>query len=126
MNNSQIILIAHGSKDPRWREPFEELYIDLKNTLGEEKVALAYLDFISPSLSDVINLSIKNGIENFKVFPLFMAGGGHVDKDIPKQIAEIKEKFNNISIELLPPIGENKEIVHLMKEIIARTPLTNN
>jgi len=126
MNNSKIILIAHGSRDPRWRKPFEDLYFDLKNILGEETVSLAYMEFIPPSLSEVINTSINNGVENFKVLPLFMAGGGHVDKDIPKQIAEIKEQFKNVYIELLPPIGENKEIVSLMKEIIIKTPLTNN
>ncbi len=118
MSKSQIILIAHGSKDPRWKKPFEKLYNDLKSTLGEEKIALAYMEFISPNLFDVINNAIEKNINDFKILPLFMAGGGHIDRDIPEQIKQIKNQFTNINIELLPPIGEHNKIYEAMKSII--------
>ena len=69
----------------------------------------------------VINLErgdYTHRVEDFKILPLFMAGGGHVDRDIPKQIAEIKEKFTDLNIDLLPPIGENKAFRDLIKQIV--------
>jgi len=114
---SHIILIAHGSKDPRWRESFEELYNDLKKEMGEKNISLAYLGSNSPSLKQVVSSQVSNGFKNFKVLPLFMAGGGHVDSDIPEQIDEVKNKHQAINIELLPPVGEHPQIVDLIKKL---------
>ncbi len=117
--NEKIILIAHGSKDPKWKKPFESLHESLKETFGEEKIGLCYMEFINPNLEEIIISSIKNKITNFKIIPLFMAGGGHVDRDIPEQIAGAKEKFPEIKISLLPSIGENPIVIKAFKEVIS-------
>ncbi len=115
MAGTPLILLAHGSKDPNWCKSFEKLIVGAGRDLH---LHLAYMDFIQPSLLKVTEELVNKGIENIKILPLFMSGGGHVDKDIPKQVKELKVKFPNINFEILPPIGEHPEVITSMKEII--------
>ncbi len=117
MEVQRLILLAHGSRDPRWREPFEQLAQKLKQELGEDRVRLAFMEFAPPSLAEVSRESAEEGIGNLRVLPLFMAGGGHVDRDISAQIRKLKEDFPHLHIELLPPMGEHPEIANAMREI---------
>lgn len=117
MPEIHLILIAHGSKDPRWRKPFESLYEKLKASTESKNVSLCYMEFANPKLIDVIDNGYKSGLKKIKILPLFMAGGGHVDMDIPEQVKEAKEKYPGIEIEILKPIGEHPEIVNCMIKV---------
>lgn len=119
MKNSHIILIAHGSNDFHWRVPFDDLTLRLKKEMGRENISLVYLDSMPPTFLKVISESVNKGFNNFIVLPLFMSRGGHVKKDIPEKIKEVKKKFPKIKIKQLPPIGENPEIFELTKKIAA-------
>lgn len=114
---SHLILIAHGSKDSKWRKPFEKMSDEIGKEVGAKNVSLCYMGSAEPSLEKVVEKAVKNKVSSFKVLPLFMAGGGHVDKDIPEQIAAIKEKHSNIDIKLLGAIGEHPLIYGAIKEV---------
>lgn len=120
-NNSTLILIAHGSKDPRWRSPFERLLKSLKALLGENGVHLSYMEFAEPSLMTAATQAVEAGAHRIKVLPLFMAGGSHVDQDIPPQVSAVRQVFPNVSVELLPPIGEHPRFVNLIQEIAVQS-----
>ena len=111
---TSLILVAHGSKDPKWCRSFENLV----GASRDLHLRLAYMDLNQPSLFSVTEDLSKQGIKNIKILPLFMSGGGHVDKDIPEQVKELKMKFPEINFEILPPIGEHQKVISSMKEII--------
>jgi sirohydrochlorin ferrochelatase len=52
MKTSRLILFAHGSRDPRWRKPFEKLPSSVAAELGSKCVRLAYLEMFRPTLFD--------------------------------------------------------------------------
>ena len=115
MSCTSLILFAHGSKDPKWCRSFETFVV---GTCHGMSLQLAYMDLNQPSLFSVTEDLSKQGIKNIKILPLFMSGGGHVDKDIPEQVKELKMKFPEINFEILPPIGEHPRVISSMKEII--------
>ena len=111
---TSLILVAHGSKDPKWCKSFE-------NFVGAGRdlhLHLAYMDINEPSLFSVTEKLSKNGTKKIKILPLFMSGGGHVDKDIPEQVRGLKIKFPEIDFEILSPIGEHPKVISSMQEII--------
>jgi sirohydrochlorin cobaltochelatase len=114
---AKLILLAHGSRDPRWRLPFEVLITQLKESIGQERLDLAYMEFCSPSLRDVIESSYKDGFSFIKILPLFMAGGAHLHDDVPVILKKIEEDYEGLEIKILPPIGESPQIVNAIKEI---------
>jgi sirohydrochlorin cobaltochelatase len=114
---SLLVLFTHGSRDPRWLEPFERLEADLKDKLGEDRVRMAHLEIIPPTLLELAEESVRRGVFSFRLLPLFMAGGGHVAKDIPRLASEAEARFPGLKIEILPAVGEHPRVSELICEI---------
>ena len=112
-----LVLIAHGSRDPRWREPFERLHATIRRTTSKS-VKLAYMEFISPTLIDCARDAASEGATEIEILPIFMAGGAHVGTDIPEQAQQVRERFPDLSVNILPPIGEDRRMFSLMCEIV--------
>lgn len=69
MQDSRLVIFAHGSPDIRWRLPFEELTASLIERHGAEKVRLAYMEFGRPSLADVVREAARDGKLHLRVLP---------------------------------------------------------
>jgi sirohydrochlorin cobaltochelatase len=117
LQDSRLVIFAHGSLDIRWRLPFEELTASLIKDHGADKVRLAYMEFAHPSLADVVREAARDGKLNLRILPLFLAAGAHVAEDIPRQITDAQGDFPEIKIELLKPIGEHPRVKELFREI---------
>jgi sirohydrochlorin cobaltochelatase len=112
-----LVMIAHGSRDPRWREPFERLHATIRRTTSKS-VKLAYMEFISPTLIDCAREAVAEGATQIEVLPVFMAAGAHVATDIPEQAQRIRENFPELEVNVLAPIGEDRRMFSLMCEIV--------
>ncbi len=112
-----LVLLAHGSKDPRWRAPFERIAQELRHELGQRKVRLAYMEFVGPTLMDVAQECVGQSLLNLRVLPLFMAVGAHLAKDIPEQVAEVRGRYPQLTVEVLPPVGEDIRVMQLLEQI---------
>jgi sirohydrochlorin cobaltochelatase len=121
MKKTCLILLAHGSPDPRWRAPFEKLAATLKAELGAGRVKLAYLEYVAPSLEEVAGELAREGEGQcrLRILPLFMSGGGHVTRDIPDLVAALGWKYPEIVAEILPPVGEHPRVVAAIGEVAA-------
>jgi sirohydrochlorin cobaltochelatase len=115
--DSRLVILAHGSQNSRWRLPFEELTASLTERHGADKVRLAYMEFIHPTLADVVREAARDGKFHLRVLPLFLAAGAHVAEDIPRQIADAQGSFPQVKIELLQPIGEHPRVKELFRDI---------
>ena len=117
----RLLLFAHGSRDPRWRAPFESLERTLRGELGEGRVRLAYMEFVGPTLPDAAAEAVRDGVTTLRVLPLFLSAGAHVAIDIPAQTEEARRRHPTLTIEVLPPIGEDPRFVTLMKAVSRET-----
>ena len=45
-----LILLAHGSRDPSWAQPFEALAAALKEKHPGRRIELAFMELTEPSL----------------------------------------------------------------------------
>jgi sirohydrochlorin cobaltochelatase len=117
LKDSRLVIFAHGSQDSRWRLPFEELAEILTARHGADKVRLAYMEFVHPSLNDIAREAARDGKLHLRVLPLFLAAGAHVAEDIPRQIADAQGVYPQVTIELLKPIGEHPRVKELFREI---------
>ncbi len=118
MNFAKIILLAHGSRDSRWRLPFEAIITDLRKEHGDDVVELAYMEFCSPTLRDIIQKSYADGFRHIKILPLFLAGGSHLKNDIPEIINAVRNQIPDLVLEQLKPVGESPEVSTAMKQVI--------
>lgn len=125
MIEHRLILYAHGSEDPRWRQPFERLTADLQQQIGSDEIRLAYMEFAPPTLADVAAEAVRDGARKLSVLPLFMAAGAHLAHDLPEQVAAVRAQFGELEVNVLPPVGEDKRLQALLRLIVIQAVQRN-
>jgi len=107
-----ILLFGHGSRDPAWAAPFEAVAAKLR--ADREHVALAYLEFMSPTIADAGAALAAQGCEEVVVVPLFLGVGGHVRKDLPVLIDALAQAHPQVRWRLAGAIGEHALVIDAM------------
>lgn len=114
-NEPRIILLAHGSSDQRWCQTFEKLATPTLESVAGSRIA--YMELAEPSLETIISEGKNEGIETFTIIPLFLAAGRHLRKDVPGMIEQLQAD-HGVSITLAPPIGENPQLGHAIRDVV--------
>lgn len=113
----RLVLFAHGSRDPRWREPFQRLADEVAERVGSGSVRLAFMEFEPPSLQRAVEEAIADGVGHIRVLPLFTAPGKHVREDVPRIVARARRTAPHARIDLLPPVGDDPRFADLLRAI---------
>jgi sirohydrochlorin cobaltochelatase len=103
------LLLAHGSRDPQWRKPFEQV-LEQARLLGAGPVGLCFLESMTPDFQSGLDGLVQQGVNHVVVLPLFLAAGGHVRQDLPRLAEEAMRRHPALTIALGTPIGEEPEI----------------
>lgn len=115
------ILLAHGSRDPQWQEPFIKMCQAIKQQADNNNdatiVELAYMELCEPSLENMCANLTEQGITHLNIYPVFFAAGRHLRIDVPKQLAEI-EKQLKVTTQLHPPIGQEQVVQDAITQVI--------
>lgn len=111
-----LVLFAHGARDPRWAIPFERLADRARQMRPEIPVSLAFLELMSPRLPERVAELVESGITQVSVVPVFLGQGGHVLRDLPPLIDELRATYPELDIRLSQAVGENDAV----QESIAR------
>ena len=120
-NSTAVVLLAHGSSDPKWKNPFIEL---TKETLRDgdfRKVSLAFFELEKPSLEDIIAKLHTEGEKNIFIFPVLLANGYHLKVDLPKRLRLLNEKYPDLEFAtgsaLIEQLNVRKSISELIKQV---------
>lgn len=114
---SALVLFGHGARDPRWAEPFLNLQSRLRaQTDGQLPVELAFLELMSPSLSECVGKLAEQGVVKVMVVPVFFGQGGHLRKDFPVLLEECRSAWPAVDIQVSRPVGE---WTHVLDSIVA-------
>lgn len=108
---SAVVLVAHGSPDPDWRRPLEQLHARLTADLAQP-VALAYLAQ-EPTVAEVVAELVAGGHRHLIVIAALLSPGGrHVKRDIPSAVDEARAAHPDAHIELVPgALGDDDGVI---------------
>jgi sirohydrochlorin cobaltochelatase len=109
-----ILLFAHGARDPRWAEPFDDVARRVRQRDPALSVRLAFLEFMTPSLREAGQALAESGCTRVDVVPLFLGAGGHVRKDLPELLAELAGAYPGVQWHLQRAIGERDSVIEAM------------
>lgn len=115
-----LILVAHGSRDARWRDSVRALAGKVAQRLPDTSVKVAFMQFDGPTLPDVVERAAAEGHRNLTLLPLFVASAGHVDKDIKPLVAELARIHPNLELHLLTPVGEDELFPTFISNVFSR------
>jgi len=109
-----LLLFAHGARDPRWAEPFEAVAERARAQQPTWVVRLAFLEFMAPTLLDAGHALAAAGCARVDIVPLFLGAGGHVRKDLPLLLDQLRAAHPGVRWQLQRAIGEQDSVVAAM------------
>jgi sirohydrochlorin cobaltochelatase len=112
--SSGLILFAHGARDPRWAEPFEAIAAAVLARAPAVDVRLAFLELMVPDLPTVANAMVADGCTRIDILPLFLGTGGHLRRDLPPLVDDIKARHPAIAVSLHAAAGEAPALIAAM------------
>ena len=112
-----IVLLAHGSRDPQWREPVEAVARRIAQQAPERPVRCAYLELAEPDLQTAAAELVAEGATALQVLPLFLGMGHHVREDLPRRVAQLQARFPQLSVTLRPAVGQHAELIDTLTRI---------
>jgi len=109
-----LLLFAHGARDPRWAEPFEDITRRIRLQRPGVPVALAFLELMTPDIVSAGATLAAAGCTSVAVVPLFLGAGGHVRKDIPAMLEGLQAAHPRVTWTLTPAVGELAPVIDAM------------
>ncbi|MDB5887207.1 MAG: cobalamin biosynthesis protein CbiX [Rhodocyclales bacterium] len=113
-----IILFAHGARDPEWALPLQRLAAVVQGMQPDVSVQTAFLEFMEPDLAEAANRAIRAGARTLVVVPVFLAQGGHVRRDVPRILDNVRVQHPGVQIELRNAVGEAQAVIDAMARAI--------
>lgn len=109
--NHALILFAHGARNPTWAEPFRKLQALAGKQLPDGRVELAFLELMEPSLSSVVDKLVEEGCMRVSVVPVFLGQGGHVLRDLPPMVEELRARHPQLQLRVADAVGESPAVL---------------
>lgn len=111
MQSDALILFAHGSRDARWAEPFARILALVEESAPQRQPLLAFLEIMQPSLEQAVAAQVARGFAAISVVPLFLGLGGHLRRDVPILLEDIRKRHPGVTISLTGAAGEDPGVV---------------
>ena len=99
---SAVILLGHGSPDPRAGIGAAALAGRVADLLPDDEIRLAFLDNTAPTLTEAA-LTVASHAD-ITVVPVFLSRAYHVKVDVPAEVAQASAAINR-EITITEPIG---------------------
>lgn len=111
-----ILLFAHGARDPAWARPFEAIAAHLRAQHSVGPVALSFLELMTPRLPEAAADMVRAGCQRITVVPVFLGGGGHVRRDLPALLDQLRADYPGVEVVCTAALGELDAIHRALAE----------
>ncbi|HQZ01421.1 MAG TPA: CbiX/SirB N-terminal domain-containing protein [Thauera sp.] len=114
--SAAVVLFGHGARDPEWAGPMRRIRERMLAQSDAPRVELAFLEFMQPTLSETIAACVASGARRIVVVPIFLAQGGHLKRDLPVMLDEVRAAHPDCDISLVIAAGEADPVVAAMAQ----------
>ena len=111
-----LILFAHGARAASWAAPFERLRDLVQQRTPRIPVSLAFLELMEPRLPARVAELAGQGIDTITVVPVFLGQGGHLLRDLPLLVEQLRLDHPALRIKVAGAVGEDPSVLAAMTE----------
>jgi len=101
---SGLIVFAHGSRIESANESVRAVARQLAELGSFRYVEPAFLELGQPDLAGAVAALAALGVETIVVLPYFLTLGLHLERDLPKLIADVQQAHPGVQIRATPPL----------------------
>jgi len=109
-----LVLFAHGARAASWAVPFQRLRALTAEQRPDCEVALAFLELMTPSLPDEVARLVAQGVREIAIVPVFLGQGGHLLRDLPALVDELRTAYPALQLSTVPAVGEDPGVLAAM------------
>jgi sirohydrochlorin cobaltochelatase len=109
-----LVLFAHGARAASWAEPFQRLRDLTAARRPDCAVSLAFLELMTPSLPDEVGALVALGAREITIVPVFLGQGGHLLRDLPALLEQLRESHPDVMFATVPAVGEDPGVLAAM------------
>jgi sirohydrochlorin cobaltochelatase len=111
-----LVLFAHGARAASWAAPFERLRALAQARLPDVAVSLAFLELMEPRLPAQVALLAAQGVRTVSVVPVFLGQGGHVLRDLPLIVEQLRVDYPQMTFSVSGAVGEDPQVLAAMTD----------
>jgi sirohydrochlorin ferrochelatase len=90
------VVFAHGSRIEAANQAVREVASELARAGLFDQVAAAFLELGDPDLDGAVAQLAQRGVERIVVIPYFLTLGTHLERDLPRIVAEISNRYRDL------------------------------
>ncbi len=109
-----LLLFGHGARDAAWADPFRAITERVRAQRPQVPVELAFLELMQPALPEAAAALVARGCRQVSVVPLFLGAGGHVRRDLPRLVDDLRARHPEVQWSLRGAVGEHPAVIEAM------------
>lgn len=114
-----LLIVGHGSRDPRGAREFHELVGLVRERNPELHVEGGFIELSKPPISECVSELAGGGARRISAVPLMLLAAGHAKDDIPATLVREKQSHPEVSFDYGRALGIRPELLELMDERIS-------
>lgn len=114
-----LLVVGHGSRDPRGAEEFHRLISLLREREPALMVEGGFIELSRPPISECMNRLVEGGAREVSAVPLMLLAAGHAKNDIPATLVRERMSHPGVSFRFGRALGIRPELLSLMDERIS-------
>lgn len=111
-----LVLFAHGARAASWAAPFERLRALSQARMPQVPVSLAFLELMEPRLPAHVGALAAAGTTSVTIVPVFLGQGGHLLRDLPLMVEELRAQHPALAITVAGAVGEDPGVLAAMTD----------
>ena len=116
-----IVYVGHGSRLQEGNEQFIQFIQSVMKERNERIQKIAFLELKTPTISDAVTETIIEGVTEIMIVPVLLFAAAHYKRDIPLEIAKMKNQYPHISFSVVQPFSTHPHMVELVVKRIRET-----
>ena len=114
-----LLIVGHGSRDPRGAQEFHALVSLLREGNPSLPIEGGFIELSRPPISECVERLVAGGSREISAVPLMLLAAGHAKNDIPATLVREKIGHPGVTFRYGRPLGIRPELLGLMEEKVS-------
>jgi sirohydrochlorin ferrochelatase len=117
-----FIIFAHGSRIESANEGVRAVAARFAEMGSFGHVVPAFLELGRPTLAEAVASLTLQAVEKITVIPYFLTLGLHLERDLPKLVADAAAAYPDIQIRITPPLEGHPALIRILLDRALEPP----
>lgn len=113
---TDLLLVGHGSRDPRAAVAFEALRRAVAARLPDRRVGGGFLELADPPIDEALDALVADGATDVVAVPYVLFGAGHLKDDGPAILARARRRHPSLNIRLARDLGIEPSVLAVAED----------